>query len=306
MFSSILVPLDGSTFSESALPLARRLASDFGAPLHLVHVARPAPDTAMRSPQDDLEWAERVRAGAEAYLDGISGDPAMEGLRVRTAVLEGGVVEAIDGYALEREIPLVVMTTHGAGGLRRWWLGSSADGLLRIGNVNVLLVRPWDETEDRPEPEPRFRHLLVPLDGSENAEAALPVAVHLARASEARLTLQRVLPTPVELTSIYGVPGVRMEGDAYRERRQQAEQYLAETAKRTEELAGSSVTTQLFEERSAAEGIIEGARKAGADLLVLSSRGRGGLARFTLGSVADKVVRGTVLPVLVVRPRVEE
>jgi nucleotide-binding universal stress UspA family protein len=302
MFSTLLVPLDGSEFSEGALPLARTLAAELGSELHLVHVARPAPDTAFRTPQDDMDWSARVREGAESYLADVSERMSQAGAAVRTAVLEGSVVDALDQYMTGHRISLVVMTTHGAGGIRRWWLGSVADRLLRAGGASVLLVRPWDDTQDRAATEPRFRHLLVPLDGSETAEAALPVAVELSRAFESRLTLQQVVPTPVELTSIYGVPGVRMEGDAHRERVERARSYLAGLAPGVEKLSGTSPGLSVVEEREAAEGVIEGAKKAGADLIVLASHGRGGLARFTLGSVADKIVRGTVLPVLVIRP----
>jgi nucleotide-binding universal stress UspA family protein len=299
MIPALLVPLDGSSFSEDALPLARRLASRLSAEVHLVHVIRPAPDFDLKQPGDDLEWNAKVREGAEAHLGEIAESMKSEGIRARVAVLEGRVVDALDGYLRENSIPLAVMTTHGSGGLRRWWLGSVADGLLRGGSANILLVRPWDDTDERDAEAPAFRHLVVPLDGSRAAEAALPPALDLARHFDARVSLLRVVPAPLEVTSIYGVPGVRMEGDADRERMKRAKAYLEEVARRS----GPEVESKAIEHGAAAEGVIEGARELGGDLLVISTHGHGGLTRVVLGSVADKVVRGTALPVLVVRPQ---
>ena len=299
MYPSMLVPLDGSEFSEDALPLARHLASRLGAHMHLVHVIRPAPDAELKSPQADMEWKAKVRDGAQDYLQEIADGMAEDGIETTISILDGRVTNVLDEYARESGIPLVVMTTHGSGGLKRWWLGSVADGLLRKGGTNVLLVRPWDDTEEGSGQERRFQHIIVPLDGSAEAETALGPARELAQLFEAEATLLRVVPAPVELTSIYGVAGVRMEGEGHRGRREEAENYLEEVVNR----GGDPVpTAQVVEAKGAADGVIDAARKLEGDLLVLSSHGRGGLSRVVLGSVADKIIRGTTLPVLVIRP----
>ncbi len=299
MYPSLLVPLDGSSFSEDALPMARLLARTLGAEVHLIHVIRPAPDADLKMPQDDLNWTQSVREGAEVYLEEEAEAFREDGVTVQVATLEGRVVPALGEYLEEHGIPLVVMTTHGAGGLKRWWLGSVADGLLRRGGTDLLLVRPWDETEERPEGEPRFSQLAVPLDGSVEGEAALTPARSLARTFDAQGTVLRVVPAPVELTSIYGMAGVRMEGEGHRTRKTEAEAYLSQVVAQE---GGDTWSAQVVEDRSAAEGVIKAAQALEADLIVLSSHGRGGLARVVLGSVADKIIRGTTRPVLVVRP----
>jgi nucleotide-binding universal stress UspA family protein len=303
MFDKILIPLDGSEFSEDALPMARALARVFKAELHLVHVIRPAPDADLKSPSQDLDWTTRIREGAGEYLNELAEGLEGDGLGVQVAVLEGRVVPTLSGYVREQEIPLLVMTTHGSGGLKRWWLGSVADGLLREGASDVLLVRPWDDTEDRTDGDPRFGRVAVPLDGSEIAEVALAKAMSLAGDFDAEVTAIRVVPAPVELTSVSGVRGVRVEGEGHRSRVEDAQTYLRSVRDR---VAPAHLEVRVVEGGSAAEGVIQGARQAEADLLVLSSHGRGGLARLVLGSVADKVVRGTTLPVLVVRPEEDE
>lgn len=303
MFRTILLPLDGSEFSEDAVPLTRQLARRLGSRVHLVHVIRAAPDADLKTPQEDMDWKRNVREGAESYLQELARDFEDEGVETETAVLDGRVVSTLDAYVREHGIPLVAMTTHGTGGLQRWWLGSVADGLLRRGAADLLLVRPWhDDAEEVPGPGP-FRHMVVPLDGSEDGERALDPAVRLRDALDARMTLIRVVPAPMNLTSIYGMTGVRVEGDAHRERKAEAEEYLAAAAPR---LGDPAPSVSVREDSGAAEGVIEGAREADADLIVLSSHGRSGLERTVIGSVADKIIRGTTLPVLVIRPPLEE
>ncbi|TVP72386.1 MAG: universal stress protein [Gemmatimonadales bacterium] len=305
MFSSILLPLDGSSFAEEAVPMAAAVARAFGARLHMTHVIRPMPGVGDgdASVDTDMKWRRGVREAASGALSEIAGRLRQEGLEVDADVREGEVVPEILGALEEEKGDLVVMTTHGAGGFRRWWLGSVADSLLRQSRVPILLVRPWDDTRDRPSDEPRFRTILVPLDGSSSSEVALESAVALARADRpTRMVLVRVVPSPLDVGTLYGIPRVRAGGEAARERKEEARSYLEKVADRlpTGELEG--VELRVMEASSAAEGIIEAARLAAADLVVISSAGRGGFGRVVLGSVADKVIRGATPPALVVHP----
>lgn len=304
MFSSILLPLDGSSFAEEAVPLAAVVARAFGADLHLAHVIRPMPGTGGdEGVESDLEWRREVREAASGALSELAGQLRREGVSVDAEVREGQVVTELLAAVEERAVDLVVMTTHGAGGFRRWWLGSVADALLRRSRVPLLLVRPWDDTRDRPSDEPRFRTILVPVDGSPASEAALESAVALARADRpTRLVLVRVVPSPLDVGTLYGVPKVRPGGEAAQRRKEEARRYLEQVSERLpgDELEG--VELRVMEASSAAEGVIEAARLSAADLLVLSSTGRGGLGRVVLGSVADKIIRGATPPALVVHP----
>lgn len=303
MYRTLLVPLDGSEFSEEALPLAFVLTGKMGAELHLAHVLRMAPDMDFKTPQGDLTWREKIREGAEGYLEGIAGDAREQGLSTLTAVLDGRVVPTLKDYVEEQGVDLVVMTSHGTGGVQRWWLGSVADGLIRTTHADVLLVRPWDDTEDREPTESRFAHLLVPLDGSELAETALESALVLAERFNAQVTLLRVVPAPVELKSIYGVSGVEVAGKGHEERVREAQEYLDAIAAR---YPGANLQLRVGKSGAPAEGIVDAARVVEADLIVLSSHGRGGVERLVLGSVTDKVVRSTTRPVLVVRREEDE
>lgn len=298
MYRSLLVPLDGSDFAEEAIPLASVLAAKLDAELHLAHVIRPAYDFDFKMPQDDFEWKEKIWDGATAYLEDKAEEARGEGVSTLTAVLEGHVPAALGSYAEEQEIDLTVLTTHGSGGVRRWWLGSVADGLLRRGPTDLLLVRPWDDTEDRERSKSRFERIVIPLDGSDTAEAALGPTLELASSFDAHVKLVRVVPKPIELTSIYGIHGVELSGHAHHVQVQEAEEYLKGVASRYPE---ARLEAAMIESGSVAEGVVEAAREWNADLIALSSHGRSGIERAFLGSVADKIIRSTTRPVLVVR-----
>lgn len=309
MYRSILLPLDGSSFAEEALPLAARLARDEGTELRLLHVIRGAPDVDFKSPADDLAWRKQVREAASGALGDLVARLRRQGIAAHAEVREGPVVPQILEAARQHGSDLVVLTTHGAGGFRRWWLGSVADSLLRQGELPLLLVRPWDDTADHEPDTPRFVRVLVPLDGSPESEAVLPHVSWLHEARDAELVLVRVVPSPLEVGSLYGVPSVRLEGEAHRSQRERALAYLEEVAERLGRqrgLAGAQLPRlelRVVEASSAAEGILEAARVQGADLLALSTHGRSGLGRVVVGSVADKVIRGAAIPVLAIRPK---
>jgi nucleotide-binding universal stress UspA family protein len=142
--------------------------------------------------------------------------------------------------------------------------------------------------------------ILVPLDGSELAAQALPVAESLCRQLSAQLDLVSVLQ-PAVLPYVGGGPYV--PGEVYvqmdKERTQDAQQYLdgvAATAR------AHGVTTQTHLHRGdPASSLVDLANELSATLVVMTTHGRTGLARFTLGSVADRVVRGGAAPVLLLR-----
>jgi nucleotide-binding universal stress UspA family protein len=302
MYRSIILPLDGSSFAEEALPLAARLAMGVDAELHLVHVIRPAPDVDFKTPEEDLTWRTQVREAASSALGELAAKLRRSGVVTHAEVREGGTVDAILESAREHGADLVVLTTHGAGGFRRWWLGSVADALLRKGEFPVLLVRPWDDTSDREAAEPRFRKVLVPLDGSPASEAVLPHARWLRETRDSGLVLVRVVPSPLEVGSLYGIPSVRAGGEGHRRQREAAREYLEDVAERLGTAGGEAPPPELrvVEASSAAEGILEAARVNGADMIALSTQGRSGLGRTMFGSVGDKVIRGAVVPVLAV------
>src|SRR5262249_29599904 len=143
MYRSVLVPLDGSTLGEQALPLALSIARRAGATLHVVHVHSPLAEYyvegAVVAIGPSLE--AHLKESRRAYLDGVVRRLAdVSPVTVTPVLLEGHVAESIRVCAKSMSVDLVVMTTHGRGPLGRFWLGSVADALVRELPMPLLLV----------------------------------------------------------------------------------------------------------------------------------------------------------------------
>lgn len=291
VFRSIVVPLDGSAFSQQALPAAVGLARRAGAAMHLVYVQDPiaAPVDVPGGPVLDQQLVALSETDMERDLRGLAGRVSSRGgLRVSTAIRHGRASEAIAAYAREVGADLIVLTTHGRSGLSRLWLGSVADELVRIADVPVLAVRPARRRTGLGR-EQRFRHALVPLDGSELAELALdPVAV-AARLAKGRVTLLRVVRPHRALAR--PAPVSRLDRADLARQREKAEHYLRGVAERLQQ-EGVRVATLVVAGGDPARAILRSAATHGADLIAMATHARGGLGRFVLGSVCDKVLRG--------------
>lgn len=226
-----------------------------------------------------------------------------------TTLLDGGVVEAICAHARECPDALVVMSTHGRTGFSRLWLGSIADGVLRHATTPVLMLRVDAARQDASSGWPRpFSRMVVPLDGSDFAEQALPHAMNIAAASTADVVLLHVvtpvLPAPTELPIPY-VPPAELLGGATDERVRQATEYTtALGASLHESYPTLDIGTTVAVAMSPAQVIIDTAKERGAHLVVMSTHGRG-VSRLVAASVADKVVRGGPGAVLLIRPMVD-
>jgi nucleotide-binding universal stress UspA family protein len=299
---AVMVPLDGSRFAESALPHAVQLAKHTGAKLHLVlvHDVVRLPLTMEGAGLEGPDWAADARAGERAYLESTAGALRDDGVTVHIALLEIPIVESLARYAAEQQIDVVVMTTHGRGGLSRLWLGGVADGLMRRGTVPLWLIRPT-RAGQVPLPEAALpRHVLIPLDGSERSEAVLAPALALAAVRPATVTLLHVVPPPFVAGQPYALTAASFDEATLLAEQRRAAEYLARVAGRVPPQV-AAVERVVMTESPTSRAIIDYATEHDVDLVACSTQGRGGLSRVALGSVADKLVRGSQAPVLVVR-----
>ena len=142
-----------------------------------------------------------------------------------------------------------------------------------------------------------YERMLVPLDGSEMAEAILPFAEQVAGPLDAEVVLFRVLepPSPIELVASAGV----VTPDTFTLRDIDAKGYLSEIQRRLSK-KGIRVRTRVAV-GSAAEEILAAARSTSADLIAMATRGRSGVGRALFGSVAESVLRASPVPVLLIR-----
>lgn len=295
MYDEILVPVDGSSFAEQAIPYARAIASRVGAHLQLVLVHTPlALHTADIAPVPLTQQWEREHREAEAsYLDQLAERLNREGVDVTAEKLDGDVAHTLVERA-KSGADLLVMTTHGRAGLERAWLGSVAEEVVHHVRLPVVIVRP--QGEEVPEVT-GFDHILIATDGSTAARAATDQAFNFARLFDARVTLLRVVSVPAGLSSPYIPHAALIDQEVTEDRRVEAERSLEEAAAR----AGNelSIDTQVRLGYHPARGILDAIPDLGCDLVALGTHRKRRLARIVLGSVADKVLRASTVPVLV-------
>ncbi len=291
-YHTILVPLDGSAFSERALPMATMLARVLRAQVILARAA-----SASVFPGADPTKAQcQAVEEAQAYLSALAAGLSEQDLNLEVAVPYGDAAESILLEIGLRSADLVVMCTHGRSGLGRWIYGSVAEQVLARSPAPVLLVRPTGEATMLG-PEPEQTSLLVPLDGSAFAETALPHAALLARAFGGPILLLRTVEPPMAAYAYAEVSLVKLSSV---ELHQEAESYLEEVAQRLRS-AGLAVQTVVREGWPADVIAYQGAA-LGPSLIVMATHGRTGVARLLLGSVALEVVRRSPLPVMLIRP----
>jgi nucleotide-binding universal stress UspA family protein len=302
MFDEIIVPVDGSGFGEIALPKALGIACKSGGEVRVVTVITPLPGSDV-SEEDQANEDERLtlaRTQAQDYMSGLQKRVILSGCDVPISchVEVGSVVEAVDSHTREAGADLLVMTTHGWGPLKRAWIGSVADGLLRRTPCPILVLRP-QEGEELVLEETKFQHLLVTLDGSPESREILPFARSMAEVSGCRTTLLRVIPPHFPLSSPFTSHTTHqfqgLDGEE-----KSARGALEEEAA---DLRAHGLTVEIatLPGVPAAEGILEFANENGVDVIAMATHGRGGVARLVLGSVADKVIRGGNFPVLLHR-----
>lgn len=315
MYTKIAVPLDGSALAEQALPYAVRLANRLNTQLLLLRVVEVSPLLS-----DTVEAEVEVIRVAESYLAEVcrvladrSLELNIEPERVQTLAVYGERAREITQVSGIEDIDLIVMTTHGRNWLSRLLLSSIAGRVVQHAAIPVLLIRPeqvhphqslaetmrqstgleGDETRNR---------IVVPLDGSAETETAIIPALALAKKLGATsLHLMRVVVPllPVD----YSEFGEAFEYDRDLEnlnRREEAYQYLDQVCQQVCEQRFNCV--KVVRLGDPASEIIDYATHTPASLLVMATHARPRLGRFFLGSVAEEVVRGTHLPVMLISP----
>jgi nucleotide-binding universal stress UspA family protein len=295
MFRRLLVPLDGSRLAEAVLPLVARLASRLGAAVELLHVVERRAPTRIHG-----ERHLRDESDAREYLFGEVA-PRLLAAGLGTSghvhdVPEGDVAASIARHADELSADLIVLATHGSGGMRDILFGSVAQQVLARTPVPVLLVRP-DRTG-----EGELRRVLVPLDGGADGEAALPAAIGLARPFGAEFLLLRVVPTWSTLPGERGPVAILLPtatAEALEIQAGEAETYVASLAARLE-IEGVRSVGRVRRGEPVRE-IVEGVRREEADLVAMSTHGRAGLGAAWAGSLAARLLKSLPVPALLVR-----
>lgn len=296
MFSRLLVPLDGSSLAEAILPPVITLARALDAQVTLLHVVeRNAPQTI----HGDTHLT--TSTAAERYLGTLADRLRAEGIAARAHVhdvAQGDVAACIVAHGDEFRPDLIMLSTHGRGGLRSFLFGSIAQQVLAQQRVPVFLVRPHG---DRRDAEPfRCRQILVPLDGDARHAIALEVAADLARMVQARLIAAHVVPTRGDLAGDHAATGMLMP------RAMSAVLDLSESGaatyldERLQAVRAPDLEAQAVVQRGDPATII-GALATHSDLVVLATHARHGMDAFWEGSVGWRVMDSCAYPLLLVR-----
>lgn len=287
MFARIIVPLDGSALAASALPYALRLADATGASLSLVRVVTPLhvvwDDDVVYDAATEAEGL--VRAGGA--LDSLAERLRAPGRRVEIYAAVGDPADEILRYTERTYGDLIVMATHGRGGIARWAIGSVARKVLMDAPAPTLIVRPEDGPA-QPEEPAAIRRILVPLDGSTSAETVVPPARDVAHSLGARVTLARVVTLPT--VAFAAAPDTLTA----------PRPYPADTAA-GKGRAASLADTTIALDSGPADVLLDLLNDGGYDLVVISTHGWAGPKRQALGGVSERLIASSRTPVLLLR-----
>lgn len=271
MYRSVLLPLDGSPASEQAVQLAASLVKRTGGQIELVHIHEPNPPDAWLPvtpfhyeglEQSDREWQGRDVARETEYLSQFT--DRLDGV-ARYKVLQGAVVPALEREIEETNPDLIMMSA-----------GNVAEVLVRDVHRPVILIHP----QNKPVTELRTDHIMIPLDGSRHGESVIKHALELSDASS-RLTLLTVAISAENVEAAYDYLDLV------------AEELRAE---------GHTVTCDVIVSSSEANAILLHAAEHNVDVICMATHGRNAVRRLLMGSVANEVLRGAKIPVLLYRP----
>jgi len=295
MFKQILVTLDGSKLAELALPYAEDLVETFNSDMTLLFIC----DT----PHCKQRYEHQV------YMENIAGMVAEQvrvkhpEVSVKPVVLEGNAAVEIVNYSNQNGVSLIAMATHGRSGIAAWALGSVAHKILHAVDIPVLLVRAGAHIQEVSRGQ-LFEHILVPLDGSEVGESALPYVTNLADKLSSEIILCQVVTQGRHVHTIGGMDYVRFNGHEVDAAREKSAEYLTGVAARME--ATKAVVRSEMRIGNPAEEIIKLADELGTCLVAMSTHGHSGIEKWAFGSVTDKVIHAGKTPALVVNAQPTE
>jgi nucleotide-binding universal stress UspA family protein len=301
MFYHILVPLDGSPLAECVVPHVVAIANAFEARITLLNVLdRPttAADAISTSQfVDPLAW-HMGKAQAKNYLDGVIARLEATGVKAEDVLLDGQAAQVIIEYAHRQQVGLIVLSSHGHSGLSIWNVSGVVQKIIQRANLPAMIVRAYRQTGEEPQAF-TYRKILVPLDLSQRAESALPLASRLAGYHHSTLLLAHVVPRPeMPRRMAPSAEDLELVERLVEGNRQEAEKYLSQLENR---LASENVKVQthLLIRENVASALQELAEQEKVDLVIMSAHGYSGETRWPYGNVVEKFIHYGSAPLLI-------
>lgn len=284
--NSAAVLLDGSIWAAQAIPYARAVARATGAELFLLSAVK----NHTQALRDAFSETSKQRAD---YLENVAEQLSAEGLKVSTEVKAGFLADCTKELVEERNIDLVITSTRGKSGNKHWLSGGVSSKLMRKITKPVLLI--YTEEEEPITKTPNFDRIMVSLDGSIVSENALPITRSLSKAFDSEVILLSVPQVP-EVQN-YRAPSTAIE--QIRSHTVETMEHFLNAVSRSLKEDGLNIRTMITGSLPV-RTIVSIGEEENVDLIVLTSRGRGGLDRLFVGSVAERVVAETNKAVLMV------
>jgi nucleotide-binding universal stress UspA family protein len=320
MFTRILVPLDGSSLAEGAIPHAERFARIFGASIHLLRVLEPISYHENPAAVDPLRW-QLHKAEADAYMQGIA-NGIRENLgknimasenekksRVDFSIREGKAAENIVDFAHTENIDLLIISTHGSSGLSRWNISSVTQKVINLIYLPVLIVRAYDRSVID-ENIKRYRKILLPFDSSRRAECSLSAGIELARGEmstdrtpeaigdKSTLFLAAVIrPPELPIPEPFPIEISQLSEKLLQLSYQAVDRYLFELKKRLP----VNCDTCVVESESVPSAIQELAEKEDIDMVILCAHGYSGQVTWPYGTVTRNYIEHGTKPLLIIQ-----
>lgn len=285
MFTRLLVPLDGSGLAESVLPVVRRLAQILPCTISLLHVIEK---NAPSNIHGDVHLKDAPEA--EAYLDEAAERLRALGLNVDMHVHtapQGDVPKCIAEHAVELDQDLIVLCSHGSGGVRRFVFGSNAEQVLTHGSTPVLLVQATTRGS-----APGFgpERILALADNTPATRPALEIGSQLASAARAELHLLAVVPTLASMSAEEAAAGRLMPRATKEVLQWAAEETAIYLRGEVESLREKAVRAGGRVERGdAGAAVVAVAGEIHADLVILAVRGLAGISAFWANALTRRV-----------------
>lgn len=314
MYENIIVPLDGSDASRQVLPYARSIAKTVGATLHLIGVLEPLNRVdnlsrmgsgAQNAPMSQSElvlsedWRALVgglRREARDRLDAAAEETRSRGIETTVDLMEGEAAEQIIAAGNRAGESLIAMSTHGRSGIGRWMLGSVTDKVVKHTSTPVLIIRAQRE---EPPDDVALSKVVLPLDGSELAERAIPHAVAFANAFGAGITILRSSSPTAYGFGYADYYAAQTYTDISSEVLSDVRDYVTSAVGRIQGMGVASVEERTPEGNPGA-AIIDEVGDDRTKLVVMTTHGRTGVGRWVLGSVTDRVIQHSAGPVMVI------
>jgi nucleotide-binding universal stress UspA family protein len=296
MFRHIILPLDGSALAESVLPAAVYLTRVFDAKITLVHIVEKGSSATVHGERHLTRPEEAKQYLLEVRQKAFPPEAAVL-IHVHESIVED-VARSIVDHEDELTPDLIVMCSHGRGGLRDLLFGSIAQQVISFGRVPVLLVRPEGTTRKH-----GFdcRTLLAPTDGRADHEIGLVAAADLARATGARLQLIAVAPTVGTLAGRDAAAGRYMPGTTHAMLDMQEDELRTYLGKMLRRFESQGIGVSAIVSRGDPAGVIaENADAADIDLIIFATHGKAGTKAFWSHSVGARVLGQTSRPILLV------